>query len=77
MTIGRHDIFILIDEERTRQLLKWGQQRHLDSDWYIITAEEFGEIAKAILQGELKNIQIEIIQTIACLVGWLEEGRER
>lgn len=62
-----------IDDERARQLELWGSQDHnADSEWYLIAAEEFGEIAKAILEKDEDNLEVEIIQTIAVLQAWME-----
>lgn len=36
--------------ERTRQETKWGQQEHNPSDYYLILAEEYGEVAKEIVE---------------------------
>jgi len=65
-------------QELVRQDFKWGSQLHNPADWYLITAEEFGEIAsdlnKAFVQPDanpneerLTKAKTEIIQTIACL----------
>ena len=34
--------------------------------------EEFGEVSKAILEGDRQNYIIELIQTSAVLVAWIE-----
>jgi len=37
-------------DENLRQLDKWGIQNHNAVEWYAITAEECGELAKAMLE---------------------------
>ena len=54
--------------ENQRQLDKWGIQEHSGCEWLTITAEEFGEMAKAILEhhfanGNPREVVIEAIQT--------------
>lgn len=61
-----------IEDERLRQLQKWGEQLHLDEKWIQIILEEFGELAKAILEKNEQDIVIELIQMTACCVAWLE-----
>ena len=39
----------LIHRENHAQLDKWGVQEHTPMEWYVILAEETGELAKAIL----------------------------
>lgn len=62
-----------IDDERARQLELWGSQEdNSDAAWYLIASEEFGEIAKAILEKDYDNLEVEIIQTLAVLQAWME-----
>ena len=61
--------------ERKRQDDKWGKVKHDPYTWEIIALEEFGEVAKAML--EHGNIREELIQTAAVLVAWLEDEFER
>ena len=64
-----------IRQERVRQEKKWGRQLHENRTWLTIALEEFGEIAKAMLErGEVRK---EAIQTAAVLVAWLEDSFER
>lgn len=44
---------------------------------YLVIAEEFGEIAKAIMEETPVEVYDEAIQTIACLVAMLEGMIER
>jgi len=64
-----------VRQERTRQNEKWGRQKHSNQVWQTIAIEEFGEIAKAML--EHGQVRKELIQTTAVLVAWLEDGFER
>ena len=61
--------------ERKKQDIKWGIgfTGRRDEFWYLILAEEFGEIANAILEGKTDfDIEEEILQTAAVCVSWLE-----
>ena len=64
--------FYEVLQERTKQDAKWGQQDHDDFKWLSILAEEFGEIARGLNDGDQENAQEEIIQTAAVCVAWLE-----
>lgn len=66
------EVFGLIANERMRQDAKWGSDRHLDNMlWLTILAEEFGEVARAILEN--KGLFDELIQVAAVAVCWLEQ----
>ena len=57
-----------VTEENHQQVKKWGVQDHEPSMWLTITAEEFGEMAKAILEhtfgsGKPDAVVKEAIQT--------------
>lgn len=63
--------------ERVYQELKWGEQNHHPYTWVTITLEEFGELAKALLEwdGEantLQEVRKEAIQTAACCLALLD-----
>lgn len=57
-----------IDDELIRQFDKWGDQLHAPDVWFVIASEEWGEVAKALVEGDAVQAQAEIVQTIACLV---------
>jgi hypothetical protein len=73
-----------IIRERSRQDEKWGQQNHSLAWWYIILAEEFGELAQTLLEthfdngpaerrkGGLDNIKKELVHTAAVAAAMLE-----
>lgn len=65
-------VFNLIKAERSKQDAKWGEQDHEGMFWNLIAMEEFGEVSKAILEGDRQNYIIELIQTSAVLVAWIE-----
>lgn len=55
-------------DENTRQIEKWGVQDHNETEWLAITAEEFGEMSKAIVDyhfalGSPSLVVKEAIQT--------------
>lgn len=64
-----------VRDERNRQIEKWGNEFYgrSDSFWLTILAEEFGEIANAILERKPdRDIVEEIVQTAAVCFSWLE-----
>lgn len=65
-------IYAAIRAERTRQNLKWGPQDHSPSHWFVILAEEIGEIAKAIYENDKEEYPKELIQSAAVIVAALE-----
>ena len=73
-------IFEEIREERERQDKKWGVQRHHPYLWNTILGEEKGEVDKATLdffnsEGSFEDIEMELIQTAAVCVSYLESIR--
>ena len=63
-----------IRKERTRQILKWGDNRMLSNwTWIAVITEEIGEVAQAALKGQLPNVHHELIQVAAVAVAWLED----
>ena len=68
-------ILASIDDERHRQVLKWGEQNHDDCTWVAILTEEVGEAAKASLPtrlGGANNLRQELVQVAAVALAWLE-----
>ena len=66
--------------ERAQQDQKWGEQNHSDTLWLAILGEEFGEVARAILQqdGDASgNVRDELIQVAAVAVAWVESRDRR
>ena len=76
--MSRQDIFCAIDEERERQISKWGAQRAADNPWLAILVEEVGEVAQEkcreyIGNDVTENLKAELIQVATVAVAWLEE----
>jgi len=61
-----------IERERERQETKWGEQNHLPEWWQIILAEETGEAAKALLEGNGEIYRAEMIQAAAVTIAAIE-----
>jgi len=67
-------IFQAIREERKRQDEKWGADRHQTSlYWLGILVEEVGEVAKAIIEFDERQTQLEILHCASVCVCWLEQ----
>jgi NTP pyrophosphatase (non-canonical NTP hydrolase) len=67
----RPDIVVAILQERKRQ-----DQLHpefQDSKRLAVLVEEVGEIAEAIQNRDMKNLEEELIQVAAVCVRWLEQ----
>lgn len=66
-----------IEKEQARQEEKWGIQRHAPALWMTILAEEFGEVARAILEDEPQEHLIEeLIQVAAVCATWVDSLEE-
>ena len=72
-----------VDDERSRQVEKWGIQRHSQGDWLKILVEEVGEVAQAMQadmvsakQSDASHLYKELIQTAAVAVAMAEQVRE-
>ena len=80
------DVVREVYEERTRQETKWGEQNHEREVYFTILAEEFGEVAKEVVElhayngptgavayrDRMKNLRTELIQTAAVAVAMIE-----
>jgi hypothetical protein len=58
--------------ERARQDQKWGIQAHPPSKWLVILAEEFGEVARSILEKDFDQYRAELIHVAAVAVAMVE-----
>jgi NTP pyrophosphatase (non-canonical NTP hydrolase) len=58
--------------ERDRQDLLWGEQNHSQAVWYAILGEEFGEVGRAINEGDVAGYKAELIQLAAVAVAMVE-----
>ena len=67
-------IVAAVKDERERQDRKWGRgfSGRNDSFWLTILAEEFGEVANAILEHQDQRIEDELVQVAAVVFAWLE-----
>ena len=71
-TLFHEKIMSAVTAERQRQNKKWGEQNHESLKWLAIAGEEFGEVAKDILEDNKSQMLEEIVQLIAVLVAWTE-----
>lgn len=85
--VARRGILAEIVQERIRQDAKWGIQNHTPEKWYTILGEEFGEVGRALCEGNFDpakkgNYHEEMVQLAAVCLEVLEcwerigEGRE-
>lgn len=68
-----------LGKERLRQIELYPDDQYLpDLDWLPILAEEFGEVAKAILEKKPGEVRKELIEVAAVAIAWVEaiDGRE-
>lgn len=66
------NIFQNIALERRRQDAKWGEQNHDAFLWLAILGEEFGEAAKAAIEGRIAYMRTELIHVAAVAVAAIE-----
>lgn len=76
----REQIFLLVEGERQRQNQKWGRDDLIwnASDFVKLTvlAEEFGEVAQAILEEDKENLEEELVQVMAVACAILESKED-
>jgi len=71
---SRSNVYRLIDEERQRQIGKWGDGGLDPFVWIAVLSEELGEASEAILkQKSQEDLEGEIVQIAAVAVAWLED----
>ena len=63
--------------ERDKQDRKWGTEIHSRETMLTVLMEEVGEAAKAVLEGDFKNYEEELIQVAAVAVKMIEQERRR
>lgn len=68
----REILIARILDERRRQDEKWGQQDHSVNVWHAILSEEVGEVARAILEGDVKAYAKELVQVAAVAMAAVE-----
>ena len=84
----RQNIFAEIEEERLRQIKKFGKQVHDPYKWITILTEEVGEISKCSLELDMTKVKdvtgylAEVIQAAAvcvamaeCIIEQFQRGR--
>ena len=74
---ARQRAYWLIDAERDRQEAKFPGQSCAggllsDTRKFLVLAEEVGEVAKALLGGDHRDVRDELVQVAAVAVAWLE-----
>ena len=70
---ARIDVLEAVLAERERQDTLWGDQSgHSEAGWTVISAEENGEVARAVYEQNVPQIYLELIQTCAVSFAWAE-----
>jgi len=75
----RANFMDLIWKERIHQDTKFPPEEDVnisDYQMYIVLAEEFGEIAKGLLENDYNNVDDEIVQVAAVCTKWYELRRK-
>ena len=65
-------VLLEVKDERKEQHAKWGEQSHTPADWYVVLGEEFGEVGRAIYEGDVLGYREELIQTAAVCTAMVE-----
>ena len=68
MKITKEAFYNLIQIERNAQDEKGGEQNHSNERWFAISGEEFGEIAKAVVENDDIDLLPEIVQALAAVL---------
>jgi NTP pyrophosphatase (non-canonical NTP hydrolase) len=69
----RELILHAINGERIRQDKKWGKiNKKMLASMPSVLLEESGEVARAVLEKDHDNLQVELVQVAAVCVKWLE-----
>ena len=75
-TIRQYQIFHEILNERDRQETKWHEAPGVwpcDATTKLaVLAEEFGEVARGVLERDAENVREELVQVAAVCMKWLE-----
>lgn len=74
--LAREDLFALTIDELERQSEKWGERNYTPAEWFLILSDEFGEVARAALTGDLENLEHECAQVCAVMIRFLEASRD-
>jgi hypothetical protein len=74
---ARIDVLCDVSLERVRQDEKWGGTPGIDRisgpHYPAVLGEEFGEVCKAVLEGQTAELRTELIHVAAVAVAWVEE----
>jgi hypothetical protein len=71
--IPNNQVLGYISDERIRQDEKWGQQDHDSKVWHPILAEALNRLIHGSNKEKaLKDLEMELIQTAAVCVAWIE-----
>lgn len=65
-----------VEKEQQRQIDKFGNKVHDFDYWISILQEEIGEASKSRLEGDWKNVEIELTQVAALAMTMLEGIKE-
>jgi NTP pyrophosphatase (non-canonical NTP hydrolase) len=63
-----------VREERVRQYNKFGNQHMTPSQWLVVLGEEYGELCKAVCDGDYQNSLDELIQVAAVCANIYEQN---
>lgn len=66
-------IFYAVQQECHRQVTKHGTLKHPANYWLAILAEEFGEVARGVVQCNINIIRIELVHCTAVCFSWLAQ----
>jgi hypothetical protein len=81
--ISRSDIYLAVDAERERQAERWAAPHPWgvgdcsspdvpDTVKAAVLMEETGEVARALLDADRRQLRNELVQVAAVAVAWLE-----
>ncbi len=76
VTTSRGDIFMAISTERERQDRLHPDHDYPDSFYFTALVEEVGEVAKAMLEDEPKQLRTELVHAAAVCVRMLERVKD-
>jgi hypothetical protein len=72
----RDGLYLRIEAERLRQDKKWGGQPgidRVDTNYPAVLGEEFGEVCKDTLEGNVSGSVTELVQVAAVAIAWAEQ----
>lgn len=70
-------ILTRIVHERERQGVLWGDRRTPAIQWVALLTEELGEVAKAVMEGDVASYEAELVHLAAVAVAALEQEQKR